>query len=444
MVLLLLALLGVFGMVPFRGQVRSLVLERGLLGNDSPDPMLVADTINASPNVPAAILAFWNTGRIIHREISIQAMRNIVSSSHHIPSELKPLVEAAAIDPDFDVREEALSVLRQCQDPALATMVAIQLRDCDPEVRLLGAQYLRWLGADTGVPMAIHLLDDTDPRVVVNGLIELERCGHQDFGVKLTDIAAAVDDEKTGFKELHPGSELKCRAAAEKAKAWWTLHQAEYGTPAANSSNTPVAAISFPPGAEFEASALDGNKVSLSKLRGKTVLLYFWTTSQGGCLDELEDLMTLEKKYGNDLAIIGVSLDNVKDDDGGIGDDDDLTIAHRQGKCRLPSPGEIREKVAGAVKVRRLDFPIILDDEHLFISGRYNASSVPTTVIIDQHGLIHRRFYGRRSLPVLEAMLDELRQSTNAVAHSGPTFEFTQAFAEREFLKMRGKGKLTS
>jgi len=406
-------------MVPFRGQVRSLILERGLLGNDSPDPMLVADTINASPNVPAAILAFWNTGRITHREESIYAMRNIVSSSHHIPSELKPLVEAAAIDPDLDVREEALSLLRQCQDPALATMVAIQLRDCDPEVRLLGAQYLRWLGADTGVPMAAHLLDDTDPRVVVNGLIELERCGHQDFGVKLTDIAAAVDDEKTGFKELHPGSELKCRAAAEKAKAWWTLHQAEYGTPAANSSNTPVAAISFPLGAaEFEASALDGNTVSLSKLRGKTVLLYFWTTSEGGCLDELEDFMALEKKYGDSLAIIGVSLDNVKDDDGGIGDDDDLTIAYRHGKCKLPTPGEIREKVAGAVKDRRLDFPIILDDERLFISGRYNASSVPTTVIIDQRGLIQRRFYGRRSLPVLEAMLDEVRQSTNAVAQT--------------------------
>ena len=270
--------------------------------------------------------------------------------------------------------------------------------------------------------MATHLLDDADPRVVVGGLIELERCGRQNFGVKLTEIAAGTDDERSGFKELHPGSELKCRAGAEKGKAWWAQHRDEYSSPPANFSNAPAAAIQFPQAADFEASTLDGHTIHLADFRGKTVLVCFWTTSHGGCLDELEDFLDLEKKHADDLAIIGVSMDDVKDDDGGIGDDDDLTILHRQGKCNLPTDKEIREKVANAVKERGLDYPIILDDEHFFISGRYNASTVPTTLIIDKNSLIRRRFYGRRSLPVLAAMLDELRQPTNAVTQTNRSF----------------------
>jgi hypothetical protein len=268
--------------------------------------------VDASPHPQATILAAWNTGKITHREKAIHAVHNILSAAHHLPAELMPLIEAAAFDPDLDVREEAFSILRQCQYPPLATLVAAQLRDCDPEVRLLGVQYLRWISADASVPIAVHLLDDAEPRVVGSGLVELERRSGQHFGVKLTEIAAGVDDEKTGFKELHPGSGLKSKAAAEMAKVWWGRHQAEYSPPAANSSHAPAAAIQFPPGAEFEASALDGRKVRLSDFRGKAVVLFFWTTSKGGCLDELEDLMALKRKYSDGLAIIGISLDNVK------------------------------------------------------------------------------------------------------------------------------------
>ena len=91
--LLFLVFLGALTMLPFHGRIRSFVLEQGLLGNDSPDPMLVEDTINASPHAQAAILAAWSTGRITQREKSIHAVRNIVSSSHHIPAGLMPLVE---------------------------------------------------------------------------------------------------------------------------------------------------------------------------------------------------------------------------------------------------------------------------------------------------------------------------------------------------------------
>ena len=159
----------------------------------------------------------------------------------------------------------------------------------------------------------------------------------------------------------------------------------------------------------------------MADFRGKTVLVCFWTTSHGGCLDELEDFLDLEKKHADDLAIIGVSMDDVKDDDGGIGDDDDLTILHRQGKCNLPTDKEIREKVANTVKGR--DWIIRSSSTtNILFSGRYNASTVPTTLIIDKNSLIRRRFYGRRSLPVLAAMLEELRQPTNAVAQTNRSF----------------------
>lgn len=420
--LLFLVFLGTLIMLPFHDRIRSFILERGTLANNSPAPELVEEMLDASPHAPEAILAAWNTGKITHREKSIHAVQKILSASHRLPGELMPLVEAAAFDADLDVREDALAILRQGKHPDLATLAAAQLRDCDPEVRLLGVRYLRWISADASVPIAVRLLDDPDPRVVVSGLIELERRSGQNFGVKLTEIAAGVDDENTGFKELHPGAELKSQAGAKRAKVWWRQHQAEYSPLPADSSNAPAAAVQFPPGAEFEASALDGHKVRLSDFRGKTVLLYFWATSHNGCLLELEDLMALKKKYADGLAIIGVSLDSVKDDDGGIGDDDEVTILHRRGKCSLPTGKEIREKVVSAIRDRGLDYPVILDNEHFFISGMYNASTVPTTVIIDNNGLIRRRFCGRRSLSVLEAMLDELRQPTNTMAQTNQRF----------------------
>jgi thiol-disulfide isomerase/thioredoxin len=58
-------------------------------------------------------------------------------------------------------------------------------------------------------------------------------------------------------------------------------------------------------------TTLDGQKMSLSGLRGKVVLLDFWATWCGPCVAEMPRLKRVQAKYGkrSDFVMIGVSLD---------------------------------------------------------------------------------------------------------------------------------------
>lgn len=94
--------------------------------------------IETSPDPNAAILSAWNTGKIVHRRVAIA----------------EALVLAAGFDSDLSAREVALSILRICKHPALASLVAAQLRDCDPEARLLGLDYLKRMSPAIGAVMA--------------------------------------------------------------------------------------------------------------------------------------------------------------------------------------------------------------------------------------------------------------------------------------------------
>lgn len=407
------ALLLTLAALPFHELIANRVFELGTLSNDSPPPELVEDMIDTSPHSHQAILSAWNSGKAAHRDVSIFELRKWVSSNDCIPAEFQTLVQEAAFDPNLNVREIAFRVLRKCHDPNLGALAAAQLHDCDPEVRLLGAEYFRWISADVGVPTASLLLDDPDPRVVVTGLKLLERWTHQNFGVKLTEIAAGVYDEKTGLIEFRAGSQAKSKAGAERAKAWWTDHRAEFTSaaimPTAPSPGTPPV-----PAADFETLTVDGHALRLSDFRGKTVLLYFWATPRPGCISELEDFMALQQKHGNQLAVIAVSVDTVVDDDGDLAGEDDDAGPHDRAYHHPPPLDQIRQNVARVVRDHGIAFPVIVDD-HFAIGGKFDATEPPVTVVIDSLGFIRRQFTGRRRLPVLEAMVEEASQPSKAL-----------------------------
>jgi len=410
--LLGVALIATLAAWPFRGLISSRILERGTLANDSPPPELVEEMIDTSPHPHQALLSAWNSGKAAHRDVSIFEVRKWVSSADRIPEEMESMVRAAAFDPNLNVREIAFRILRKCHDSALGALAEAQLSDCDPEVRLMGAEYFRWLNADVGIPAAIPLLDDSDPRVVVTGLKLLERWTHQKFGVKLTEIAAGVYDEKTGLKEFRSGSQTKSKAGAERAKAWWTEHRAEF-TSAAITPFTPSSDIQPVLAADFESSTMDGRTLRLSDFRGKTVLLYFWATPRPGCVSELEDFMALQQKNSNQLAVIAVSVDTVVDDDGDLAGEDDDAGPHDHAHHHPPPLNQIRQNVARVVMDHGIAFPVIVDD-HFAIGGKFDATEPPVTVVIDSLGFIRRQFTGRRRLPVLEAMVEEANQPSKA------------------------------
>jgi thiol-disulfide isomerase/thioredoxin len=105
--------------------------------------------------------------------------------------------------------------------------------------------------------------------------------------------------------------------------------------------------------------------VKLKDLKGKVVLLDFWTLCCINCIHVMPDLAKLEKKYPNELVVIGVhsaKFENEKD-----------TRSIRQAVLRY-----------------ELAHPVVNDANHA-IWNAYEVNSWPSFVLIDPEG----KFYGR-------------------------------------------------
>lgn len=64
---------------------------------------------------------------------------------------------------------------------------------------------------------------------------------------------------------------------------------------------------------DLQFTAVDGSSVDLSKLRGKVVLVDFWATWCGPCMNEVPNVVSAYKKYHDKgFEIVGISLDKSK------------------------------------------------------------------------------------------------------------------------------------
>jgi len=76
-----------------------------------------------------------------------------------------------------------------------------------------------------------------------------------------------------------------------------------------NNGNKPVDNTSNNKAPAFTLVSTDGKDISLDKYKGKVVIIDFWATWCGPCRKGIPDLIALQNEFGNDIVVIGISLD---------------------------------------------------------------------------------------------------------------------------------------
>ncbi|HEY0815155.1 MAG TPA: NHL domain-containing thioredoxin family protein [Pseudonocardia sp.] len=125
-----------------------------------------------------------------------------------------------------------------------------------------------------------------------------------------------------------------------------------------------------------------GRPLSLAELRGKIVLLDFWTFACVNCLHVIDELRGLEERYADVLVTLGVHAPK---------------FAHEADPAA----------VEAAVERYAVGHPV-LDDSELRTWDAYAARAWPTLVVIDPRGYVVAQFSGEGHAHEIAVLVDEL------------------------------------
>jgi thiol-disulfide isomerase/thioredoxin len=328
---------------------------------------------------------------------------------------IEDLLLVGSADPDASVRELALGALAEKHSPLLLKVARAQLTNPDPQIRLLGVQYLARSAVADGLSHLIPLLDDSDLRVAATAESAMRHWTGIDNGVR---IAQSIPKRREdGQESLEPGNVALIKEGIQKRKVWWELHKSEFPASIKETAPQPDTVwLENSPVTDFTLRDLSGRPVNLSDFRGKTVILNFWATWCTACLTEIPDLIELQKRYSNQLVILGISLDGVPDEHGHVqGQEQGATVQainddiapETEGDSNRPANTELRAKVPRVVKARGITYRVLLDPNNS-VGSRFNGGELPTNVLVDAAGKVRRRFIGTRPLAAWEAMVAEV------------------------------------
>ena len=123
--------------------------------------------------------------------------------------------------------------------------------------------------------------------------------------------------------------------------------------------------------------------LSLAELRGRFVLLDFWTFCCINCLHVLDELREVEEKYAGELVVVGVHSPKFEHE----ADPDALAAAVERYDVRHP----------------------VLDDPELVTWEAYTARAWPTLVLVDPEGYVVAQYAGEGHAHAIDALLGQLR-----------------------------------
>ncbi len=199
-----------------------------------------------------------------------------------------------------------------------------------------------------------------------------------------SDVLGKCQVDLLVVNEILVGSAID-EAAAVLAVQQWKLAQAPDPSTLASSA---AGSTGFSPGTEsplvgkpappFELPRLDGQPFRLAEQRGKVIVLDFWATWCGPCVQAMPQVTAAVAEFADrDVHLYAVNLQ------------------------------ESPDKIQALLERLRLNPQVLLDRDGV-VAANYRATAIPQTVIIDREGNVARLFVGGG--PDFETQLREALQ----------------------------------
>jgi thiol-disulfide isomerase/thioredoxin len=139
------------------------------------------------------------------------------------------------------------------------------------------------------------------------------------------------------------------------------------------------AAVGRPAPLSFTLKDMHGVDVKLASFKGKVILLNFWATWCGPCVTEIPWLVEMQKTYGNDIVVLGVSIDDTAD-------------------ALKPYAAKMQ-----------MNYPVLVGAERQDVQDAYGPMfGIPVSVFIDREGTIAMRHTGIASKEQMEKWIQAL------------------------------------
>ncbi len=135
------------------------------------------------------------------------------------------------------------------------------------------------------------------------------------------------------------------------------------------------------PAPDFELRTLQGDRIRLSSLRGRVVLIDFWAVTCPPCLKSLPHLNHVVERFADQPVTV--------------------LAVHTQGGPRY------RRAARAEARHLKLRFPVLLDGPRGEASEAYTVRVLPTTVLVDRRGRIRKVWRGMTDVDTIESAIKD-------------------------------------